>query len=133
MTKEQIKEFVESHFHIEDEELHNEIFDNPDYLTNYRLFRMEISEEEKAKAQNDMLAHCIEEKNYSYVELEEYARVNRVDWYYIINHCRGVRLYIARQLRNYREIQKIKGEKPRTLAESLAIVKKSQEDNPSEV
>ncbi len=28
MTKEQIKEFVESHFHIEDEELHNEIFEN---------------------------------------------------------------------------------------------------------
>ena len=94
MTKEQIKEFVESHPHIEDEELHYEIFDNPDYLTNYRLFRMDISDEEKIKAQKDMIA-----------------------WH----------------LRNYRSMQKQKGEKPRALAESLLLIEKSKKENQNEV
>ncbi len=60
-----------------------------------------------------------EEKNYSYIEIKEYARLNNPEWYDALQHSGKLKEILSPYLKSARRQQRLNGEKPRTLKESI--------------
>jgi macrodomain Ter protein organizer (MatP/YcbG family) len=67
-------------------------------------------------------------ENYSYVELEEYARLNNQEWYDALKHSRTLRGHIANYLQGARRKQIYNGEHPRTRLQSVDKIIKEREE-----
>ncbi|MCR5053445.1 MAG: hypothetical protein K6A69_01210 [Lachnospiraceae bacterium] len=85
---------------------------------------------DEGRIYKEIINYAKSEENYSYYEIEEYAYLNKPEWYEALHRSHHIRSMVAEYFRGARKKQKMEGKNPRSLAESIEKIEKDRDNEP---
>lgn len=78
-----------------------------------------LDDDDLIRIYREIKRYAKEENNYSFIEIKEHARLNNPEWYDALQHSGKLKAILSPYLNSARRQQRLNGEKPRTLKESI--------------